>query len=297
MTTVLFKDLPSVGGAPILGSFYMGGQFHDRENGLQLLKDYVPSIVADPAVSPTLMPDHRILWPEEEISIADLPNGRKWLLRPGVTVVFGLPGAGKTSLLQALAVKFIDLGVPFSWVSFGEPESETFGSITDLAYLIETDMRSKGTVVPVVMVDSIKSLVYRSTGAAGARGVSSTMGEDISVLHVQARKAGLALILVVNPASSSKEVIETLVSQFKAGAGAVVDVQSIATEGGVLYADRENRQFQAAAISGFRGDAANLAPLSVTTDAAVFRSLEGVGSDFESAQGEDEGLFISDFES
>lgn len=288
--------LPPVGGGPVLGSFFMGGQLYVRGQGLVLLRDYVPSVTANPPISGLLLPDGGITWPDQPIRLGSLGSGGHWVLKPGVTVVFGLPGGGKTTLLKALSLQFLSLRIPSTWVSFGEPESSVFGSIADLATAIDQGFAAAKAVTPVVMVDSIKSLVYRSSGAAGARGVSSTLGEDLSVLHLQAKAAGLALILVVNPASSAKEVIETLMAQFRAGVGAVIDVKAIGQDGGVLFSDRENRAFTSLTVGGVGAESADLGPIESNLNAPVFESDPSNPDAFESVTGELATIFISDFE-
>jgi len=288
--------LPPVSGGPVLGSFFMGGQLYVRGGGLEVVRDYVPSVNARPPISASLLPDGPIQWPEKPLHLGRLGNGGHWILRPGVTVVFGLPGSGKTTLLKMLAMQLLELRVASTWVSFGEPESVVFGSIADLAAAIDQGFATAKAATPVVMVDSIKSLVYRSSGAAGARGVSSTLGEDLSVLHLQAKAAGLAMILVVNPASSAKEVVETLMAQFRAGVGAVIDVKAISETGGVLFSDRENRAFTPLHIGNPGAHLDEFKPIESVLSAPVFASDEPEPDAFESVSGELSPLFISDFD-
>ncbi len=174
----------------------------------------------------------------EPLKLGRLDGGRDVSLEPGVHVLFGLPGAGKTTILQSLQSYASANDVDMAIVGFGEPDSDYFGSIADLASAIDDTIAEYQKLPGIVAVDSIKSFLYRSSGNLGARGTSATLGEDLAIMHLQARNSKIALILVVNPATDSQEIVDTLIASLRAGVGSVIHVRSPSD---VAYSSRQYR--------------------------------------------------------
>lgn len=152
-----------------------------------------------------------------DLVIGTSVNGNKAVLDPGLTVLIGPPGSGKSYTANRLSANSVEAGFNTQHLMFGEFESDAFGSILDLGAMIEKSAHDQG-LPDVLIVDSIKSFVYRAVGAAGQRGMSSSLGEDLGNLAVQARRSGVRLIAILNPASSDQQLIEQLLEALKTNA-------------------------------------------------------------------------------
>jgi len=189
------------------GHLYFGG-FSSLDSS-EVKADRFP----DPGkLGPTLRAE-----PEPERPIPVIGNAQ---LRPGVTIVYGGPASGKSTLARHIA-----LNATGHYLPWGEPGAP-IGFWGNLARLRDHLSRFAATGEPMV-VDSIKSLVYRSQGSSGARGISATLGEDLGVLNAQAEGSRTTLVLVVNPIYTEGEVFSVLEDAFRASVNSVVVVESV----------------------------------------------------------------------
>lgn len=148
---------------------------------------------------------HETLFGEEALDwqlALDLGKSKKLMLKPGVGVVLGKSGTGKTLLtryvLEALNQKDV------AYISFREP---TEGSIVReaTAYLAMLN-----ALEPVIVFDSIRSILFASDtkGATGKGGIHMGIFQILTVWDLMARALGKHVIFVFNPLSNDEEALE-----------------------------------------------------------------------------------------
>lgn len=137
-------------------------------------------------------------------------------IAPGLTVLIGGPGSGKTTLASSMMEFLKQQDMTGHYVRFHEPETNVFGDLLDLAETV--DLAMDGQKPDFLIIDSLREFMFRTSGgAAGAAGSNPTLGNDLAIWHQQARAAGLIVIVVLNPVVSDDRVVDALVQSTRAG--------------------------------------------------------------------------------
>lgn len=167
-------------------------------------------------------------------------SGRVLTLNPGLHLAVARTGIGKTSLLKQLCALEPDT---FQYINLLEPfndETERVQQIVtyDLEEAIKTcDILVAGGVVPVL--DSLRVLVYTSTGATGKRGVNMSMFIYLSALSNALARAGGAMIAAINPLIDEADDYEFFLDNCRS---AVAGVMEVKTKSSLEYTGRPDRK-------------------------------------------------------
>lgn len=158
-------------------------------------------------------------------------------LPPGVTIVIGRSGSGKTKFtLNNLTLKndnvmYARFGEPLDY-RFVEhmatnPESKGISLLdfeVDVASRIASFLFEDGS--DVLIVDSLRYLVYAGGGATGKGGVNMTLFADISFLDVVASRRGKSLVVVINPLADDDEAYKQIIEAAKGSVSGLIDMVS-----------------------------------------------------------------------
>lgn len=182
-------------------------------------------------------------------------------LPPGVTIIIGKSGSGKTKLAMA------HMTVPnenVAYLRYGEPLDKRFvdammsveqnGKVVasgmslcnfevDVANAIANFMVGDGT--DVLIVDSLRSLFYSSGGATGKGGVNMSLFAQISFLDVIVGQRGKSLVLVINPLTDDQASYDAILEVAKGSVSALIDVKSpTSIRFTSRYEDRDYKSYQ-----------------------------------------------------
>lgn len=188
----------------------------------------------------------RAMYDDEPIKLA-LDGKNSLSFPPGVTILMGRTGAGKSKLaLGHLAAMNRDV----LYVRFGEPLDRYFnlaagiygdtGEAGIALASFEVDVaqwladallraRSPGRAYRAVIVDSLRYLVYGPGGNTGRGGVNMTLFTDLSFLDTVAARAGLSVILVMNPLAVDDADYNRLLDIAAASVAGTIDVTTPTT--------------------------------------------------------------------
>lgn len=158
-------------------------------------------------------------------------------LPPGVTIVLGRSGSGKTKFtLNNLTLKndnvmYARFGEPLDY-RFVEhmatnPESKGISLLdfeVDVASRIASFLFEDGS--DVLIVDSLRYLVYAGGGATGKGGVNMTLFADISFLDIVASRRGKSLVVVINPLSDDDDAYKQIIEAAKGSVSGLIDMVS-----------------------------------------------------------------------
>lgn len=130
-------------------------------------------------------------------------------LVPGVTLVYGASGSGKTLFTQHLAKT-----EGAFYIRFQEPEIPAITSVTGF---IEALVAGLVGDKEVIVVDSFRFLLYNSNSKAAAMsgGINSTFFTELTGLHLIAASLNKKLVIVANflsEGSNNKDVIRNAIS-------------------------------------------------------------------------------------
>lgn len=143
----------------------------------------------------------------------NLPKG-EFPLFPGLGVIYGASGAGKTQMLDFVFRELRDSGVGVRRIMFNEPDllvserSAAIVSETDLLNEVANFMISPDEVL---FIDSIRTFIYSASGGAtGKGGVDMQMYTKLTELSILAQLLGKSINVVFNPISADEQVVENI---------------------------------------------------------------------------------------
>lgn len=203
---------------------------------------YSPSdLIRQSYIAPSL-----ISWDDNPIPVSLAKGGKVKLdLAPGVTIVMGKSGAGKTALTLGRIIEHNENAL---YVRYGEPVDSFFmryaprvgpGPATPnengvelaltepwLASRIASVLAGASPLMNVLIVDSLRHLVFGSGGNTGKGGVNMTLFSDLSFLDVVAAARGIALVVIINPMTDDKAAYDLLLEVASGSVAGVLDVAS-----------------------------------------------------------------------
>lgn len=158
-------------------------------------------------------------------------------LPPGVTMIIGKSGSGKTKLALE---RMTALNKNVSYVRYGEPLDRRFvQQLTQAKDMSRVDLLSFEVDVAaeiadflfnenkdVLIIDSLRYLFYAGGGATGKGGVNMTLFADISFLDNVANLRGKSLVVIINPLTDDDASYRSIVEAAKGSVSALIDVQS-----------------------------------------------------------------------
>lgn len=154
-------------------------------------------------------------------------KGKELFLAPGLTLVSGPTGVGKTLVVQALIrasegkLTYINLLEPFNNVD----EIDANPVAYSLQEAIELAAMSVAMgLVPVI--DSLRILTYTSSGATGKRGINMGMFGYLTALNNVLAQAGASMMAVINPLLDEKEDYDAFISNCRSSVVSVIEVTS-----------------------------------------------------------------------
>lgn len=150
------------------------------------------------------------------IPSVNLPAERS-AVRPGVIVVIGETGAGKTTYLRSLGLQTIlRFSEPYEDID-DEGNVQSFDSFESLlnAAIVQS---SKG----LIALDSIRRLVYELGGTTMTGGVSSSLFTLLTDLNNLFAHAGVVVYVSVNPMTGDEDQAGTLARRLAASVSGVV---------------------------------------------------------------------------
>lgn len=146
---------------------------------------------------------------------------------PGVVVVFGGTGSGKTTILdKAIAKGLGDSSVDYKRILHLEDGAvDQVMSATDetLFYQILTFLHNQDE--RIILIDSISEWFTRSDGGnTGKGGVNTRIAFDLRVLNYAALQTGKVIIVALNPGARDAEVKASLIDDLAASVRLVVTI-------------------------------------------------------------------------
>lgn len=154
-------------------------------------------------------------------------------LPPGVTIIMGRAGSGKTKL----ALGRMATGDAASYIRFGEPLDKYFAvsQAAGVALFAQSEVALANVIANflfadethVLIVDSLRYLMFGGSGATGKGGVNMTLFSDLSFLDTVAATRGKSLVIVINPMTDSAEAYSQLLEVAAGSVAAIVDVQRV----------------------------------------------------------------------
>lgn len=215
------------------------------------------TLVADPVVADTsyLAEQHQTL--VDVTNEIALSKKHSIELPPGVTIIIGKSGSGKTKLALERMTALNDNVI---YARHGEPLDRYFvkdlmkdatssGQMllpfeVDVANAIAGFLFQEGS--DVLIIDSLRYLFYAGGGATGKGGVNMTLFADISYLDVVANQRGKSLVVIINPLTDDDASYKSIIEAAKGSVSALIDVQSTTS---IRYTSRyEERDFKSMAL-------------------------------------------------
>lgn len=178
-------------------------------------------------------------------------------LPPGVTIILGRSGSGKTKLAMGHMTALNDQVI---YARHGEPLDKYFVAQlagnpaeagisllpfeVDVAAMIGRFLFQDGS--DVLIIDSLRHLVYAGGGATGKGGVNMTLFSNLSYLDVVVNLRGKSLIVVINPLTDDDAAYKSIVEAAAGSVSALIDVQSPTA---IRYTSRyEDRGFRSISL-------------------------------------------------
>lgn len=205
------------------------------------------TVVAESPLEDTFFHPMLSNWAQRPTRVA-LTSKHHLDLPPGVTIVLGRAGTGKS----ALTLGRMTLGEGNEHVCYirhGEPVDPFFLAASPIVAPSTTDEAANGVYlsltepwlahklsqllldgpaagIEVVIIDSLRYLVFGASGATGKGGVNLSLFTDLSALDVAAAAAGLAVVVVVNPMTDDPAGYEFMREAAVGSVAAVIDMKS-----------------------------------------------------------------------
>lgn len=194
-------------------------------------------LVTNPAIADVsyLAKEHELL--THVTNQITLSPRHKIELPPGVTIIIGRSGSGKTKLALERMTEMNDSVV---YARHGEPLDRRFveklssSADRDGIMLLPFEVDVATTIArflfqdgsDVLIIDSLRYLFYAGGGATGKGGVNMTLFADISYLDVVANLRGKSLVVIINPLTDDDASYKAIVEAAKGSVSALIDVQS-----------------------------------------------------------------------
>lgn len=181
----------------------------------------------------------------------------KLQLPPGVTIIIGRSGSGKTKLALE---RMTALNESVIYARHGEPLDQRFvkalmnnpeaSGIMLLPFEVDVANAIAGFLFQdgsdVMIIDSLRYLFYAGGGATGKGGVNMTLFADISYLDVVANQRGKSLVVIINPLTDDDSSYKSIIEAAKGSVSALIDVISTTS---IRYTSRyEERDFRSIAL-------------------------------------------------
>lgn len=169
-----------------------------------------------------------------------IPKGT-FPLFPGLGVIYGASGAGKTQLLEFIFRALRESNIKARKVMFNEPD--LLVSSKSAAMVSEDDLLAEvaefiGSDDEILFIDSIRTFVYSSSGGAtGKGGVDMTMYTKLTELSILAQRIGKSINVVFNPISADEAVVQNIKEAVK---GSVESIYFIESDKGTLHIESRN---------------------------------------------------------
>lgn len=154
--------------------------------------------------------DRAITWPNHS---TELPKGTMPLY-PGLGVIYGASGSGKTQLLNYVYRDLTAKQVGVRRIMFNEPDllvSERSAAIVSEVSLLQEVADFIVSDDDILFIDSIRTFIYSSTGGAtGKGGVDMQMYTRLTELSILSQLVGKSINVVFNPISADEMVVKNI---------------------------------------------------------------------------------------
>lgn len=138
----------------------------------------------------------------EHASLLINDQGRALTLVPGAGCILGRPRAGKTLLTSTLAQYNPD---DIRVLRFREPEADSLAYERDLVAMLWKALHEKAAVI---VIDSLRTTFYASTGATGRGGVNMGIFALLTMFDLIARDFRKVLLFTLNPMTTDDSAME-----------------------------------------------------------------------------------------
>lgn len=146
----------------------------------------------------------------------------------GCHVLFGPSGSGKTTFVAKMTEMVKD---PSLFIDMGEPTAVSLTTNDGLrALLINLLVNHDG----IVMVDSLRGIVYSGSGSTLSGGVSADLVELMAILSALAAWSGNCLVTVVNPLTNDATKFDMLIEAIKGSSTSIVILDGSDFSSGVV---------------------------------------------------------------
>lgn len=133
----------------------------------------------------------------------------------GGHVIFGGSGSGKSTLIDNLRDKVPEV----TYIESGEPTASSHKTYVGLVMLLASLITTQNSVIAM---DSLRGLIYSSSGSTLSGGISSNLIEGIATISTIAAASGNDAILVVNPLTNDVSKAEMLTEALKGSATSLI---------------------------------------------------------------------------
>lgn len=198
----------------------------------------------------------------------------------GINIITGATGAGKSELARALTT-----AMPLERVLAVEPH-DTGAELSSIKYFSSSDSALAYTVrkayadpMSMVLIDSLRSALFETDGAAGAKGIIMPFFTQITRVSSALARSGITVLATINPMDEDADYVAAFMSKLAASVPSLIQVSGVQRFGKDLtfsgtYQDRPLRKQQQFVWSTTTRDRAESAQSQVTeivfTPADVF---------------------------
>lgn len=137
----------------------------------------------------------------------------------GCHVLFGPSGSGKTYLVDKWQEMFNRMSVPYKFILASEPSATSLGTVDGVVMLITNILLGDADVI---LMDSLRGIVYSGSGSTLSGGVSADLVEFIASISSIAAWMGVDVITVVNPLQTDNQKNEMLIEAIKGSATSII---------------------------------------------------------------------------
>lgn len=176
-------------------------------------------------------------WPQYAVNLVK----GQFNLYPGLGVIYGASGAGKTQLLNFVFKTLKDNKIKARKIMFNEPDllvSERSAAIVSEDQLLHEVAKFLISDDEILFIDSIRTFIYSvAGGATGKGGVDMTMYTRLTELSILAQLLGKSINVVFNPISADDAVVQNIKEAVK---GSVETIYFIDGERRTLNSESRN---------------------------------------------------------
>lgn len=178
-----------------------------------------------------------LTWAGYDVAI---PKGT-FPIYPGLGVIYGASGAGKTQLLDFVYQALKESNIGAQKIMFNEPDllvtskSAAIVSEDELLYKVAEFIASDDEIL---FIDSIRTFIFSSSGGAtGKGGIDMTLYTKLTELSILAQRLGKSINVVFNPISADEAVVKNIKEAVK---GSVESIYFIESDKGTLHIESRN---------------------------------------------------------